>query len=122
MPTIDTLSEVIVYVQDMDRMASFYSDVFGLDIAEGAPEHGFVRFATGGCSLCLHTGANGDLGRDAPKLVFDVDDMTTARAHLQSHDVELADVRSPAPGMEVCDGRDPEGNKFSIEATTGSQS
>lgn len=29
------------------------------------------------------------------------------------HDV--GDARSPAPGVTVCDGTDPEGNPFSIE-------
>ena len=28
----------------------------------------------------------------------------------------MGDVRSPAPGVEVCNGKDPEGNAFSIES------
>jgi hypothetical protein len=30
--------------------------------------------------------------------------------------VKLGEVRSPAPGVVVCDGVDPGGNKFSIES------
>jgi catechol 2,3-dioxygenase-like lactoylglutathione lyase family enzyme len=117
MTGFDTLSEVIVYVQDMDRMLSFYTDVLGLEIAAGNPEHGFVEFDTGTCSFCLHAGGEGDLGEDAPKFVFGVEDVEAARSYLQDHDVELGEVRSPAPGMEVCDGLDPEGNAFSIESS-----
>lgn len=121
MPTVDTLSEVIVYVQEMDRMFEFYTDAFGLAVAGGDPEQGFVKLDAGGAALALHEGREGredDLGRYAPKLVFDVDGLGAARDHLSEYDVELGDVRSPAPGVHVVDGLDPEGNKFSIEAST----
>lgn len=118
MPAFDTLSELIVYVEDVERMTSFYREAFGLEVATGDPEHGFVKFDTGECALCLHAGRDGDLGRFAPKFVFEVDDVDEARDHLAEYDVEFGEVRSPAPGKEVCDGRDPEGNTFSIESST----
>lgn len=117
MPAFDTLSEVILYVEDMERMVSFYTDVFGLEVASGAPEHGFVAFDTGACRLCLHAGGGGDTGPDAPTFVFQVPDLEEARAHLERHGVELGDVRTPTPDVAVCDGTDPEGNTFSIEAS-----
>jgi predicted enzyme related to lactoylglutathione lyase len=117
MVAFDTLSEVILYAQDIDRLTSFYADVFGLSFVDGAPEHGFVRFDTGECDLCLHAGADGDRGRDAPKVVFEVDDVEDARAYLLDHGVEVGAVRSPAPGTTVCDGVDPEGNAFSVETS-----
>jgi catechol 2,3-dioxygenase-like lactoylglutathione lyase family enzyme len=118
MSEFGTLSEVIVYVREMDRMASFYTDVLGLEIAAGDPEHGFVEFDTGTCSLCLHAGREDDPGDAAPKFVFGVEDVEEARAYLHEHDVELGEVRSPAPGKRVCDGLDPEGNAFAIESST----
>jgi predicted enzyme related to lactoylglutathione lyase len=117
MPDFDTVSEIILFVEDMDRMFSFYTDVFELEVAAGDPDHGFVKFDTGTCDLCLHAGRDGDLGEYAPKFVFEVDDVETARDHLERHDVELGEVRSDIPGKQFCDGRDPEGNAFSIEAT-----
>lgn len=117
MPDFDSLSEVVLYAQDVARLASFYTDAFGLEIASGDPEHGFVAFDTGACTLCLHAGGEGDFGEDAPKFVFEVEDVEGARAHLRDHGVELGDVRSPAPGKRVCDGLDPEGNRFSIESS-----
>lgn len=117
MPTFDSLIEVIVYVEDMDRMFALYTDAFGLDIVEGAPEHGFVKLDVGGTTLALHEGREGDISRYAPKLVFEVEDLAAARDHLAEYDIELGEVRNPAPDVYVIDGRDPESNKFSIEAS-----
>lgn len=116
-PAFDSLSELILSVEDVDRMTSFYGEVLGLDLLAGAPEHGFVRFDTGECHLCLHAGGSGERGRDAPRFVFEVTDLEAARAHLQGHGVELGEVREPAPDTRVCDGVDPEGNRFAIETT-----
>lgn len=115
MPPIDRLYEVILYVEDMERMVEFYTDVFGFDVAEGAVEHGFVKLATGATSLCLHSGRDGPLGAYAPKIVFAVDDLEATAEHLETNGVTLGEERNPAPGIRVIDGRDPEGNTFSIE-------
>lgn len=117
MTRFDTLSEVILYVEDMHAMVEFYTDVMGLEIVSGAPEHGFVAFDTGACQLCLHAGRDGDVGAAAPKVVFAVEDLATARETLADHGVELGAVRQPTPDTRVCDGVDPEGNRFSIEAS-----
>lgn len=118
MSEFDRLSEVIRYVEDVDRLTEFYTDVFGLEIAAGDPDHGFVRLDTGDCSLCLHAGRDGDRGEYPATVVFSVDDVDAAREHLLDRDVEMGAVRSPAPGTRACDGRDPEGNPFSIESKT----
>lgn len=111
------LSEVIRYVEDVDRLTDFYTDAFDLEIAAGDPDHGFVRLDTGACSLCLHAGRDGELGEYPATVVFSVDDVDAAREHLLDRDVEMGEIRSPAPGTRVCDGRDPEGNPFSIESS-----
>lgn len=118
MPTFDTLSEVILYVEDVERMLGFYGDVLGLEVVAGAPDHGFVKLDAGGCDLALHAGRDGDVGRYAPKIVFDVPDLGAARDHLADHDIELFEHRNPAPDVHVIDARDPEGNTFSIEASS----
>lgn len=117
MPRFDHVSEVILYVEDIDQMLDFYQDAFGLEVKGGDPDHGFVRFDTIGSDLCLHAGRDGDIGAYAPKVVFAVDDLETARSHLEKFDVALGEVRSPVPGTRVVDGRDPEGNKFSLEVS-----
>ena len=47
--------------------------------------------------------------------MFRVEDIEKARDELTKCGVRLGHVRSPAPGISVCDGTDPSGNPFSIE-------
>ena len=115
------LIEVILYVQDMGSQVAFYRDVMGLAVLypTGISEYDgemWVTFSTGTCTLALHGGGRGRLGADAPKIVFGVPDVESARAQLLSKGVEMGEVRSAAPGVFVCDGVDPEGNTFSIES------
>jgi catechol 2,3-dioxygenase-like lactoylglutathione lyase family enzyme len=115
------LIEVILYVEDMDAQVSFYRDLLGLRVIE--PQDAgelagvdWVTLDTGACTLALHSGGERRLGEDAPKVVFGVADVPGVRAELLRRGVPMGKVRSPAQGVQVCDGRDPEGNKFSIES------
>jgi predicted enzyme related to lactoylglutathione lyase len=115
--------EVILYVQDMDSEVAFYRDVLGLTVKEppGLEDYGqafWVELETGPCTLALHAGGQRRFGADAPKIVFCVADVARTRADLAQAGVPMGEVRSPAPGVQVCDGSDPEGNRFSIESRT----
>ncbi len=115
------LMEVILYVQDMEAQVSFYRDVLDIPVKGAAAvqdfsELGWVELDTGSCTLALHAGGRGRFGTDAPKVVFRVSDVAASRASLLQGGVPMGDVRSPGPGIQVCDGRDPEGNRFSIES------
>ncbi|HJW91163.1 MAG TPA: hypothetical protein VJ436_11030, partial [Anaerolineales bacterium] len=68
------------------------------------------------CTLALHGGGRRQMGEDAPKIVFRVENIETVRQTLLERGVQLGQVRQAAPGVQVCDGLDPEGNKFSIES------
>jgi len=118
---IGELMEIIIYVQDMMRQVSFYRDQLGFEVVnpQKSEDYGkefWVELNTGACSLALHAGGKGRLGVDAPKFVFRVEDILAARQHLLNQQVEMGEIRSAAPGVWVCDGADPEGNKFSIES------
>ena len=120
MSWLGELMEVILYVRDMGAQVSFYRDRLGLKVKEPQGVQDFtdvywVEFDTGACTLVLHGGGEARLGADAPKVVFRVADIEAARSALVEKGVSLGKVRSPAPGVWVCDGTDPEGNKFSIE-------
>lgn len=120
-PIIGEIMEVILYVEDMNRQVSFYRDKFGFEIRNPAGLDDYsnelwVELDTGGCSLALHAGGKRRFGADAPKFVFRVDDILAARQVLIDQEVEMGEIRSAAPGIWVCDGVDPEGNKFSIES------
>lgn len=121
MAMIGELMEVILYVQDMNAQVSFYREVLGLQVKEPAGIEDFkdvfwVTLDTGACTLALHAGGERRLGEDAPKFVFRVADVPGSRDELLLREVPMGEVRSPAPGVQVCDGLDPEGNKFSIES------
>lgn len=115
------LIEVILYVEDMKRQVKFYHEVLGLvpylpvdpEKAARAP---WVEFETGHCKLCLHKGGKGRLGEDAGRLVFRVKDVAEAREMLMEKGVNMGEIQSFDDGIEVADGFDPEGNRFSIEA------
>lgn len=113
------LGEVIVYVEDMSRAVSFYRDSLGLKvhypIVTDYSKEFWVELESGGCTLALHAGANRQVGVDAPRFVFYVNDLESTRSVLLGKGVELGEIRSPHPGVLVTDGCDPEGNHFSIE-------
>jgi catechol 2,3-dioxygenase-like lactoylglutathione lyase family enzyme len=118
---ISQLGEVILYAQDMDAQVRFYRDVLGLRLTHPAGVSDFstefwVTFDTGACTLALHGGGQKRLGEDSPKIVFFTADLPASRALLASRGLEISDIRSPAPGVTVCDARDPEGNPFSLES------
>ncbi len=120
MVAVGELMEVILYVQDMGRQVSFYRDLLGLKVKEpqGVQDldgQYWVELDTGACILALHAGGQRRQGQDAPKIVFRVADVPTARRELLQQGVPMGELRSPAPGVQVCDGLDPEGNKFSVE-------
>lgn len=117
---IKNLSEIILYVQDMETQVAFYRDVMKLpietppDLASYSDQQ-WVVFETGDCKLALHSGGRKKFGRDAPKFVFDVDDVKGTRELLSLKGINVGNIRTPSPGVEVLDVEDPEGNQFSIE-------
>ncbi len=118
---IGDLMEIIIYVEDMNRQVSFYRDQLGFKVVtpQESQDYGkefWVELDTGSCSLALHAGGKGRFGEDAPKFVFRVQDILAARQELLNQQIEMGEIRSAAPGVWVCDGADPEGNKFSIES------
>ena len=123
MGIVGNLMEVIIFVEEMEKMVEFYRDTMELSVVfptdvDDFSDQDWVVFDTGACSLCLHSGGShwDDPEPDLPKFVFEVDDLTEAQTELLTRGVPMGKTRSPAPGIEVCDGYDPERNKFSIES------
>jgi catechol 2,3-dioxygenase-like lactoylglutathione lyase family enzyme len=115
------LMEVILYVKNMQAQVVYYRDKLGLRVKEPQQVEDYsavfwVELDTGACTLVLHGGGQQRIGDDAPKVVFRVSQIEQARRTLVERGVLLGEIRSPAPGVLVCDGVDPEGNKFSIES------
>ena len=114
------LVSVILYVQDMNRMVSFYRDTLGLDVQLPADltdyaQESWVQIDTGVCKLALNAGGSGRMGEDAPMIVFGVADIELARTTLLARGAALEEVFDAGGGVKVVQGRDPEGNPISLE-------
>jgi len=114
------LTEVILYVENMQEMVEFYRDAMGLAVALPPGKSDFRRedwvvFETGSCRLCLHSGGRRRNGLDSPSLVFRVNDLEVARDELTERGVPMEEPRMAAANVWICEGEDPEGNRFSIQ-------
>jgi catechol 2,3-dioxygenase-like lactoylglutathione lyase family enzyme len=117
------LNRVILYVQDVDRLASFYQHAFGLPVVEEIRGEWAVLEA-GPCQLALHRVGKAYRVEDPAawevesnaKLVMTVDrPLTELRAELIARGVRMGDIKSYPPLTgRLCDGRDPEGNVFQL--------
>ena len=110
------LGRVILFAQDVERLAAFYEQGLGLTVVgERAPR--WLRLDAGGVELALHgvhVVATGEPRTDTPvKVVFLVEDMQAARTRLVAAGGRMRDVRDVGD-YAICDGVDPEGNVFQI--------
>lgn len=120
MPPIHSLKRVILYVQDMAPMVHFYHELLGIPLAsppmDDYSEAYWVELDTGQTRLTLHGGGQKRLGADTPTISFLVkDELDEVREALLAKGVTLGEIREPVPGIRVADGRDPEGNRFSLD-------
>jgi catechol 2,3-dioxygenase-like lactoylglutathione lyase family enzyme len=113
------LRQIILTVKNMNEQVIFYRDTLGLKVGyphkEDYSEEFWVQFETGECSLCLHAGGRGELGKDAPRFTFEVKDIKAIKIYLEEKGLKVTDIRQAAPGKFVCDFHDPEGNVISAE-------
>ena len=108
------LVEVVLYVRDMQSAVNFYREVLGLELAFES-EH-WTTFRTGACTLALHATDRREPGTGEPDPTFLVSEADAERKRLAAAGVEVSEIREPAPGIQVFDARDPDGNRFSIES------
>ncbi len=109
MRLVGDLVRVVLFVEDIERVTAFYRDILGLRVVND--EGGFVELDAGKCRVALHKAAAARPNRT--KLTFRVRDVEATRAALVKKGARMAAVRS-GPSFTACDGKDPEGNVFSI--------
>jgi hypothetical protein len=123
------LTRVILYVQDVRRLAAFYREAFELPIIDEIPDEWAVLGA-GACELALHRVGRAYRVADMSswqvdanvKLVLTIDrDLGEVRAELMAKGIPMGGIKS-YPGLTgpLCDGRDPEGNVFQLSQETSS--
>jgi catechol 2,3-dioxygenase-like lactoylglutathione lyase family enzyme len=110
------IQRIILFVQDVSRVGAFYRDVLGLPVKISPDDpKAWLEFETGACSITLHDGGVPSAGRRQPKIVFYAEDVTQVRAELIARGAKLGPVQE-ACEFQFCDGKDPEGNPYSISS------
>lgn len=118
------LDSIILYVQDVNLLKSFYTDLLGLEIVE-EDRSGWVLLRGGRAYLGLHQMGAAYLEKLAPgyqqqnntKIVLEIaEDINTRRQALLDRNVSLQTVKT-FDNYEywLCDGKDPEGNVFQLK-------
>ncbi len=109
-----SMRRIVLFTKDMPRMVSFYRDVLGLRLVND--EKGWKEFDANGCVIALHNGTS-EVGRRPPKIGFWAKDIAAARAELIGRGAKISKIMSGA-GLTRCEGKDPDGNPFSISDRT----
>jgi predicted enzyme related to lactoylglutathione lyase len=122
------LRSAILYVKDLERMKRFYSEMLGIVPTNHQWTDTWATFETGGSRFSLHAipaeiAKNIEIGspptpreQDPVKLIFEVNDVESERARLESLGAQT--LRRPwQKAGEACDAVDPEGNVFQICAS-----
>ena len=107
------LRRVILFTARHGEMTAFYRDVVGLAVA--GQEDGWVDFGAGACGLALHAGKS-VVGSRSPKIVFYAADVAAARAGLVKRGLARAGPVKSAGHFDMCDCKDPDGNRFQISS------
>jgi catechol 2,3-dioxygenase-like lactoylglutathione lyase family enzyme len=119
------LDSIIIFVQSVEHLKSFYVDIFGLEILEETQGQ-WLLLKAGTSNIGLHQIGQAYLdGNDADtkfetntKIVFEIDgDIHTFRDDFISQNVTMKEVMTweNYPFL-ICDGEDPEGNIFQLKS------
>lgn len=122
-PMNASLNRIILYVQDVERLSTFYQDAFQLPVVETIKGEWAV-LRVGVCELALHRVGEPYRVADAStwkvetnaKMVISVTrELKELRAELIRRGVPMGRIKS-YPGLTgpLCDGTDPEGNVFQL--------
>lgn len=109
------LSRIIVFTPNVERLREFYENCFGLIGAEGASDN-WAELDAGGCGIAFHSCRDDSATRGGwMKIVFGSNDVASERSRLEGLGVEMSDIVE-FDGIQLCDGRDPDGNWFQISS------
>jgi len=118
------LHTIILYVQDVEKLKSFYTNIFNLTVIEEY-QSDWALLEAGNCKLGLHK--IGDKYLDSSKgtfkfdnntkIVFEInEDLNKVRTHFINQNVEMREIKTfDNYGYWLCDGEDPEGNVFQLK-------
>jgi len=115
---------VIYFVSSTEKTARFYEKAFGArrmkpPAAQDYPSDDWIQVKTGSVQIGFHRiGSLEPNKKKRPanpfKLVFKVQDVAKKRKELVRMGVEMTKIWPLEPRGSICDGWDPEGNRFQI--------
>ncbi len=105
-----SMRRIVLFTKNMPGMVAFYRDGLGLCLLQD--EKGWTEFDANGCVIALHNGTS-EVGRRPPKIGFWAEDIEAARKKLVGRGVRMSKIMSGG-GLKCCEGKDPDGNPFSI--------
>ena len=114
---------VIYFVSETDKTARFYEKAFGArrmkpPAAQDYPSEDWIQVKTGSVQIGFHRIGSLEPKKKRPanpfKLVFKVPDVAKKRKELVQMGVEMTEIWALEPRGSICDGWDPEGNRFQI--------
>jgi predicted enzyme related to lactoylglutathione lyase len=109
------ISRFIIFTPDVKRLADFYASTFGLSAVGDASEE-WTELNAGGCKIAFHKISEQETNRDGwTKLVFGSTDVAGEKERLERSGIKMSDVVRFGE-IELCDGRDPDGNYFQISS------
>jgi catechol 2,3-dioxygenase-like lactoylglutathione lyase family enzyme len=116
------LNSLIIFVQNIDKLKTFYVDILGLEIIEETKMQWFLLQA-GNCSIGLHKIGDQYNTKEEfkfdnnTKIVFEVaEDINKVRQQLLYKNVPMKEIKTfDNYDYWVCDGEDPEGNIFQLK-------
>lgn len=118
------LDTIILYVQNVDILKSFYTNIFSFTIVEEF-QSVWALLESGSCKIGLHEIGDKYLDKSKPafkfdnntKIVFEIDqDINEVRAYLLGQQVQMREIKTfDSYDYWLCDGEDPEGNMFQLK-------
>lgn len=112
------LGRVILYVRDIEKIASFYATHFGFQIhrKEGDRIVELSSPSAQGSNIMLHPlGRGRKSGQTVVKLVFDVQDVELFCATSARHGLKFGSIHQ-ADGYIFANSKDPAGNSVSVSS------
>ena len=119
-----SLTGIILFAHDVERLKDFYINHFQFELIEHDPRM-WALLKAGAVTLGLHRVGDKYLNRtdesfkasNNVKFVFEIsEDIHEFRMQLTKQDVAMRDIKTfPNYNFWLCDGEDPEGNVFQLK-------
>ena len=106
---VKKLQNAYYVTRDMDRAVAFYRDALGLGLKfqDGAR---WAQFDAGGVNFSISSPEEAAATAAGATVIFEVDDLETAREGLAAHGAEVLDTRDMGGHGRSLTFRDPDGN------------